>query len=174
MTSSTCEREDDVLDAMLADGSLASATDDLRRHVERCVACTELLTVAGLLRRNELVTAQTASVPSAGQVWWRAAVRARMEASQAAARPVTWVQGLTAAAVFGVVGAVAVLTWPFLQRLAGAVSSRVVEGIDVTMLELLSPMMVAIQRSVLLAVAAALIVILAPLLVLYFALASDD
>lgn len=170
MTESTCHREADVLEAMLGDGSMSAASDDLCRHVEQCVACAEVCDVAGLLRRDELVTIQVAAVPSAGQVWWRAAVRARMEAAQAAARPVTWAQGLTAAVAFGIVSAIGVITWPFLQRLGGAVSSSVIEGVDVTTLELLSPMLAAVQRSVPLAVAVALTVVLAPLLVLYFAL----
>jgi len=169
-----CQREDEVLDAMLADGTLASASDELHRHVEQCAVCADVRAVAGMLRRDDLALERSASVPSAGQVWWRAAVRARMEAAQAAARPVTWAQGLTAAAVFGIVSAVAVLTWPFLQRLAGTVFSRMVEGVDVTMLELLSPVMAVIQRSVPLALAVALTVILAPLLVLYFALAGEE
>ena len=33
------------------------------------------------------------SLPSAGQVWWRAAIRARLEASQRVARPFSWLFG---------------------------------------------------------------------------------
>ena len=174
MTSPTCHREDDVLDALLADGSLAATADDLARHVEQCADCAEVRAIAGMLRRDDVASMRLASVPSAGQVWWRAAVRARMEAAQTAARPVTWAQGLTAAAVCGVVGAVAVLSWPFLQRLAGAASSRLVEGIDLTLLERFSSTISVLERSMPLAGAVALAAILAPLLALYFALANDE
>ena len=41
------------------------------------------------------------AVPAAGQVWWRSAIRARAEASRAAASPMVWLQALTGAGAAG-------------------------------------------------------------------------
>ena len=83
-----------------------------------------------MLRRDRAQMEEHASVPAAGQIWWRSAVRARMEAAQAAARPVSWAQGMTAATLFGVVCAALVLTWPSLRRVSGLAGGRLLDGLD--------------------------------------------
>jgi hypothetical protein len=57
------------------------------------------------------------TVPGAGQVWWRAAIRARLEAAETAARPFIWLYG--ALIVSAVVLAVAwsPLAWSSVMNL---------------------------------------------------------
>lgn len=57
-----------------------------------------------------------ARVPAAGQVWWRAAVRAHTEATHAAARPMVWLQGIAGACVVGLGAALMGFAWPSLER----------------------------------------------------------
>ena len=113
------------------------------------------------------------SLPSSGQIWWRSAVRARMEAARAAARPVAWAQGATAASLFGILCAATVLAWPFIQRVFDAAAGRLSAGLDTSALQSL-PVMAAIQGSLPLAFGVVTVVVIAPLVVLYFALAGDD
>ena len=56
-------------------------------------------------------------VPAAGQIWWRAAVRARLESTHAAARPMTWMHGITGAIVIGAMLAVVTAVWPMIPEL---------------------------------------------------------
>lgn len=50
-------------------------------------------------------------VPSAGQMWWRLELRARQEAAEKAARPITIATGVAAAAIAGVCASVAPAAW---------------------------------------------------------------
>ena len=191
MTRRGCPRESDVLDAVLRDGAFGGGiTDtgasgdsgvtegtmrgDLQRHVADCATCREVAEVITMLRRDRAQMEEHASVPAAGQIWWRSAVRARMEAAQAAARPVSWAQGVTAATLFGVVCAALVLTWPSLRRVSGLAGGRLLDGLDSNVLQVLPPMVAAVERSLPLALGVMAVVVIAPLAVLYFALAGED
>jgi len=185
-----CPRESEVLDAVLRHGVVGGGADngaaggsevtesvmrdDLQRHVADCASCREVTEVITMLRRDRAQMEEHASVPAAGQIWWRSAVRARMEAAQAAARPVSWAQGVTAATLFGVVCAALVLTWPSLRRLVGLAGGRLLDGLDSNVLQLLPPMVAAVERSLPLALGVMAVVVIAPLAVLYFALAGED
>ena len=171
MSRSLCPREQEVVDAMLPQGHLAEASE-LQQHVAGCESCRELHEVMAMLRPDQALF-EDVSLPSSGQIWWRAAVRARMEAAQTAARPVAWAQGATAASLFGILCAATVLAWPFIQRVLGATAGRLSAGLDTSGLQAL-PVMVALERSLPLAVGVVAVVVIAPLLVLYFALAGDD
>jgi hypothetical protein len=191
MKRQPCHRESDVIDAALGNGRFSAGLsgtatvgdsgmsegvlpDDLRRHVAGCATCREVAEVITMLRRDGAEMEAHASVPAAGQIWWRSAVRARMEAAQAAARPVSWAQGMTAATLFGVVCAALVLTWPSLRRVGGLAGSRLMDGLDGNVLQLLPTMVAAVERSLPLALAVMAVVVIAPLAVLYFALAGED
>jgi hypothetical protein len=58
-------------------------------------------------------------------MWWRLAVRARLEREQAAARPVVWLQGLAAACGVGVAAAALGRVGPALVEAAAALAGRV-------------------------------------------------
>jgi len=106
-----CRYETDVL-AAVADGSWDHATDELKAHVTTCRTCSDLALVSQLLKTDHAAMVAEANVPSAGQVWWRAQVRARAEAAEAAARPLFVAQALACAAVVGLLVALVTWLWP--------------------------------------------------------------
>jgi hypothetical protein len=107
----TCRYEADVLAAVAA-GSWDQAPEALKAHVTTCQACADLALVSQLLRTDHAAVVAEANVPSAGQVWWRAQMRARAEAAEAAARPLFVAQALACAAIVGVLVAVVTWLWP--------------------------------------------------------------
>jgi hypothetical protein len=81
-------------------------------HLSSCASCREVAALTAVLRdeRDEALVA--ARVPSAGVVWWRAERRARLEAAQVAARPITVATGLAIASAIGVLASLAgALAW---------------------------------------------------------------
>ena len=95
-----CPRESEILDA-IADGQWPHAAPDaLRMHAASCVVCADLALSASALHDDAVATSSAPmALPSAGQVWWRAELRARHEAARLAQRPVLAVQ-VVAAVVF--------------------------------------------------------------------------
>jgi len=88
MTPYTCQFEEQVL-AAVASGDWPDRADQaLRAHVTECATCADLAMVGGLLKDDHAAAVAESNVPSSGQVWWRAQVRARAEAQRAAARPI--------------------------------------------------------------------------------------
>ena len=125
MTPAACPREAAVLAALegripVADDASSMRSDELASHLADCAVCAELATahlIAGI-HANDL---QSANVPSAGQVWWRAQVRARAEARRAAERPMQIVHAVSAACVAGALVAGVGWAWPWIQTaLSGA------------------------------------------------------
>jgi hypothetical protein len=106
-----CRFEEDVLAAVAA-GTWDAAPDDLKTHVGTCRTCGDLALVSSLLRQDHAAAVAHADVPSSGQVWWRAQVRARAEAARAAARPLFIAQAVAAAALVGALTAVVTWLWP--------------------------------------------------------------
>jgi hypothetical protein len=94
-----CVHELEVTQAVLA-GAWPDACDaTLVEHVERCAMCRDVAEVASMLGQPRGTLRGQVSVPAAGQVWWRAAVRARLEATERAARPMAWLHRAVAAIV---------------------------------------------------------------------------
>lgn len=175
-----CAREADVLAAVLRrqldlprsdEGGWRDGGEDLRAHIEQCEICAEVVAVAVLLREDRDVAQHDVHVPAAGQVWWRAAVRARLDGAQAAARPLTWAHGIAGASAVGLCVGVLGIVWPTIDRAAAWVGSHAssVGPAALTMIELVSA---AMQRSLPFAIAAAAGMVLAPL-ALYLALSDD-
>jgi hypothetical protein len=115
MTVPECPRESDVIAAIIAGGWSDHCDDTLQAHVAQCQVCKELVDVASLLRLDRDDLHDEIMVPAAGQVWWRAAIRSRLEASQQAARPLSWVFGIAVACVVGLTVAVVETLWSPLQ-----------------------------------------------------------
>ena len=78
--------------------------------------------VGALLKDDHAAAVAESNVPSSGQVWWRAQVRARAEAERAAARPIFIAQAVAAAALVGLIAAVVSWVWPKMSA-AGACST---------------------------------------------------
>jgi predicted anti-sigma-YlaC factor YlaD len=99
-----CEREPEVLQAIM-DGRWPDGCDaELRAHASGCALCGELIAVAGALRADYRDAMAEASVPPSSLVWRRAQRRSREEAVRDVTRVITALQaGAIATAV--VVGA---------------------------------------------------------------------
>jgi hypothetical protein len=132
MTRRTCEHEPAVVQAVLGGGWPGACEPSLRAHAEACEVCREVLAIVPLLR-EEFIDARDAigrrdvPLPSAGQIWWRAAVHARADAARAAARPLVWGYGAAAACAIGLLAAALGWVWPSVSPAfdhAGAMTAR--------------------------------------------------
>jgi len=165
-----CAYEDRVTSTVLSGRWPDAADEELTMHAATCELCGEVAMVASLLRSDHDQARREVQVPVAGQVWWRSAVRARLESAQAATRPMTWLHGVTAAITIGIMLAGIGLAWPSIAEGAGwarevvdpLVSHAAVSGVVSGVL----------RQSVLIGLAAAACLVIAPLVV-YFALAND-
>jgi hypothetical protein len=171
MTGSSCPLERVVIETTL--GRHAGEPGQLvRTHLTECAACAELVHILAAFRADDLHLRADARVPSAGQVWWRAMMRARLEANQRAGAPVTWMQGVTAACVLGLAVALLMSLWPMLGEavvwLAGTVSGLSPSGAG----DLARLLLGVLERSLPLAVTAAVCLVLGPLML--FAAFSRD
>jgi hypothetical protein len=118
-----CPREDDVLRLLSTGEGRVSAEPALAEHVHQCRECRDLLEVAGAVAGAAGGPSEFGPAPSAGQVWWRAQVRARAEARTTAERPITIVTAVAAAAIVGLVIALGALFLPQLVAPAGGLST---------------------------------------------------
>ncbi len=149
-----CVREADVLDALTSARWPNRVDAELSAHVASCDICQDVLTVASAMREDHEAAWADADVPSSGQMWWRAEMRARQDAVREATRPVAVAQGVAALLVLVVAAAGAWVAWPAIQRFFAAVT-----------LEQLPPIVVP------LAVAMLALIVVAPV-ALYFVLSE--
>jgi hypothetical protein len=91
--------EQDVVNAVLGGTWPDRCDDSLVSHAAHCVTCREVAQVSMLLHEDVDHARIDVIVPAAGQIWWRAAVRARLESTHAAARPMSWMHAITGAIV---------------------------------------------------------------------------
>ena len=101
MSAHDCPREQDALDAV-ASRRWPGRDDALSAHIASCEICADLVAVAAAMRDDFEAIGDLPPLPSAEVVWWRAQVRARTDAARLAARPITVVQGVSAATAAGV------------------------------------------------------------------------
>ena len=118
-----CPRESDVLDAIDSKRWPHRVDRELVDHVASCEICSDVLAVATAIREDHGAIRQEASVPSSGQVWWRAEMRARQEAIRDASRPITVAYGVAAFAALVVVGAAGWFAWPAMHEFASSMGS---------------------------------------------------
>ena len=171
-TPSECPFEVAVAGAVIGGRWLLDSASELRTHAQGCAFCADIVQVA-MIFRSEQDAARQVRVPAAGQVWWRATVRARMEAAQAAARPITWLQGTAGAAVAGLICAMVVMMWSPL-RAAARSALTVVVSFEPGVLDAAAPVLAALRNSLPLMLGVAACVVLAPLLVLCVALLHEN
>lgn len=128
-----CAREEAVLAAAL-DHPPQDVPAELAAHLETCGSCRELHMLVSVLQDDRAVALAEARVPSAGQAWWRAELRARQEAAVIAARPITIATGLAAASLIGLLasltGALAwwLQDWASMAGVVRAVTDAVPAG----------------------------------------------
>lgn len=128
MTSRLCEHEVAVTQAVLGRQWPDACDQALRDHAGACEVCREVVAVAALLREDfdearDEISRRDVPLPSAGQIWWRAAVHARAEAAQAAARPLVWGYGIAAACTIGLLAAAIGWLWPSVLPAFGRVGA---------------------------------------------------
>lgn len=118
MTRRGCSREEAVLAAAL-EGPGTPVAAELTEHLAACEHCRDLHVIVSALQDDHAMALADARVPSAGQMWWRAELRARQEAAAVAARPITVVTGVAIACLAGLLASVAgILAWWLRDSLA--------------------------------------------------------
>jgi hypothetical protein len=123
MTIIECPRESDVLDAIDSKRWPHRVSRELADHVTTCEICSDVLAVATAMREDQKATWQEAGIPSSGQVWWRAEMRARQEAIRAASRPITVAYSVAAFAALVLVVAAGWFAWPTVHGFATSIAS---------------------------------------------------
>ena len=170
-----CPRESEVIGAMLANRWPHQCDEALCAHAMHCEICKDLVDLVGLMREDRERLADI-SVPAAGQVWWRSAIRARLEASQQVARPLSWLLGVAAACVVGLGMAGVELLWSPIQRALvwGQQGSWMpsISSFDVFTLPRLADLAPWAQVGALIFLGAAACLLVAPV-ALYFALSDE-
>lgn len=165
-----CPHEQQVVNAVLGGAWPHRSDESLVSHAAVCGVCREVAVVAVLLRDDIDRSRIEVHVPAAGQVWWRAAVRARLASTQAATRPMTWMHAVTAAIVLGVFLAAITAMWPMLPGVFDTV--RVAAGEFFPSSDVAEAIAGGLARSLVVGLVAAALLVLAPL-ALYFVLSDD-
>jgi hypothetical protein len=148
--------------------------EGLAAHARECQVCRDLVEVVSIMREErDSLQREGVSVPAAGQVWWRAAIRARLEATQTASRPLNWLYGVSGACVLGLFVATLGLLWPPVLQTATWIGTHAwtfILGLSLGgSATTLSPLA---QTTGLVLIAAAACLLLAPV-ALYLALSDD-
>jgi len=169
--SMECSREQEVVSAILARRWPDGCDEELKMHVEGCDNCGEVAAIASLLHDDHEAARREVHVPASGQVWWRAAVRARLEAAHAAATPITWLHGITGASAAGLALAVIGVVWASVRQGFDWVAGQVL-SLNPDTMALAGLLAETVQRSLPFIVAIAGFLLLAPIAV-YFALSDD-
>ena len=170
MSHTECTHEPLVVEAVLSGAWPERVDAALVAHADTCEVCGEVALIASLIHDDHERSRYDAHVPAAGQVWWRSAIRARLESTQSVVRPMTWLHAITAAMAIGVLLAIATVAWPFLPPVADRVWSVAVglfPNADVA-----AALASGLRLTAMLGAIAAAILVLAPLAV-YFALSRD-
>lgn len=102
----SCRHEPEIAAAIVEGRWDDEAHAALRAHARACACCREVVDIACALAPE---TGEGITIPAAGQVLWRARVRARADAARRATRPLLAAQALAAACVIGLVAGL--LSW---------------------------------------------------------------
>lgn len=170
MSRIDCPFEQQVVNAVLSGTWPDRCDDSVVAHAASCPTCKEVAAVAVLLREDVDAARIEVHVPAAGQVWWRAAVRARLESTQAATRPITWMHAITGAIVLGALLAALTAVWPMLPDAFNAARSVMNEIYPSR--EVASAIAGGLAQSAVIGLVAAALLVIAPLAV-YFVLSDD-
>lgn len=165
-----CIHEPEVVNAVLTGAWPHRCDDALVAHAVECETCREVAAISALLRDDAERARHEVHVPAAGQVWWRAAIRSRLESTQAATRPMTWMHGITGAVALGLALAVLTVAWPMVAPAAGRMWTLAAAFFPNA--ESASAVAGSLRLSAMLGLIAAAFLVIAPL-VLYFALSDE-
>lgn len=134
MTAYECQYEETLVEAIEAQ-RWPNRAPELVAHVETCAVCAELATVmTAFAAEGEVARHAARGVPPAEVVWWRAQLRARQDARETAARPLTWAQAIAGACSLGVLVALGRLTLEHTTAFATWFMARLTSMATVTLL----------------------------------------
>lgn len=119
MPERECSFESEVLAAVVEGRWPLAVEPSLREHAEACPLCSEVLTVADALAPDRQALKTAPSLPAAGTVWWRAQIRARRDAADAAARPLLVAQAAAFVVALAILGMAGKALLPSFTILAG-------------------------------------------------------
>ena len=88
MKQFNCDREPIAIEAARS----GSWDEELRGHVSNCRNCADATAAYSFLKQLELPDCHCHELPGAGQMWWKMQIRARREAIELAARPISLLQ----------------------------------------------------------------------------------
>jgi hypothetical protein len=165
-----CTHEPVVVEAVMSGAWPERADAALVAHADGCDVCGEVALIATLIHDDSERSRYEVHVPAAGQMWWRSAIRARLESTQSAVRPISWLHAITGAIAIGVLLAILTVTWPFLSPMADR-AWIVVAGFFPNA-DVASALASGLRLSAMLGLLAAALLLLAPLAV-YFALSRE-
>lgn len=111
-----CLREADVFEAIAFGRWPAAADAELRAHVAGCPVCRDVVAVAVALQSDRQALVRAAQPPTAAVVWWRAAIRARAEATRAAMQPIAVWRRVVAVCIAAAAAAVIPALWQWSRR----------------------------------------------------------
>lgn len=177
MTRRTCQHEPAVVQAVLGGQWPDACEAPVREHAESCAVCREVVAIVPLLREEyidarEAIGRRDVPLPSAGQIWWRAAVHARADAARAAARPLVWGYGVATACAIGLLAAGASVAWPSVRQWFGGVSGDVGLFTAARLLPAADMVMAALRAQLPIVIGVAAFLIAMPV-ALYFALREE-
>ena len=171
MSRTECAHEPVVVDAVLSGRWPRECDESLVAHAATCDVCNEVAAITALIHDDSERSRFDVQVPAAGQVWWRSAIRARMESTEAAMRPMTVMHGITAAIAVGVLLAIGTAAWPMLAPLGERAWAFAITFFPNP--EVASSLAWGLRQSALLGILGAALLVLAPLLAIYFALSRE-
>jgi len=137
-----CQREGDVLDALASARWPDRVDRELADHVASCAVCQDVVTVASAMQADHEEARREANVPSSGQMWWRAEMRARQDAIREASRPVAVAQGVAALGALTLAGVAVWFAWPSVHNFFSTFGSSG-EGQATTFSPMLIPLGIA-------------------------------
>ena len=170
MSYTECSSEALVVDAVLSGAWPERVDGALVTHADGCDVCRDVATIAALIHDDHERSRYEAHVPAAGQVWWRSAIRARLESTQSVMRPIGWLHAVTGAIVVGVLLATLTVAAPLLSPVverAWVVAVSFFPNADVA-----AALASGLRLTTMLGALAAAVLLLAPLAV-YFALSRE-
>jgi hypothetical protein len=156
-----------VVAALMSPSNAMTLDGELRLHAASCAACSDVVTLVAILRAQRDDALRDVRVPAAGQVWWRAAVRAHAERAHAARRPIVWAQGIACVCAMTIAMAAISFVWPSMLDAA----TWMARGVSVELSDFagIGPVL---QPIVLITLAVIACLVLTPLVV-YFALSDE-
>lgn len=124
-----CEFEEEALAAALQGRWPDRVDGSLHAHIESCVICADIVTIAGAIDDAREEMRASAVVPDSGRVWWLAQLRARRENAKTAGSPITAAQVIAFSCAIGLIGACFGATSTWFQSALRWIGSSVA-GID--------------------------------------------